>query len=264
MMLESLYENRLSKLYLSNGYAIEESDEKKTLEEIKLIFIKNINMILPKTKSKNDNYILNYIHKFLSIKDLNSFRLEMIHKINNTNDFRKNFFKVSKKMVETIVGNELAMQTKINLSIQIPNDDTSLLPVHADTWSGLSPFETVVLMPLVDCYKTKSMFILPSNKSKIINKIFKTKVKSTKDIFQKIKNDIRWLKINYGQILIFDQTLPHGNVVNKEKETRWTMNCRFKGIFTPYKDKKLGEFYQPITLKSATKRGLNYKLPNEE
>ena len=42
------------------------------------------------------------------------------------------------------------------------------------------------------------------------------------------------------------------------------MNCRFKGIFTPYKDKKLGEFYEPITLKSATKRGLNYKLPNEK
>ena len=263
-MLESLYENRLSKLYLSNGYVIEESDEKKTLEEIKLIFVKNINMILPKTKSKSDNYTLNYIHKFLSVKDLNSFRLEIIHKINNTNDFRKKFFKVSKKMVETIVGNELAMQTKINLSIQIPNDDTSLLPVHADTWSGLSPFETAVLMPLVDCYKTKSMFILPSNKSKVINKIFKYKVKSTKDIFQKIKKDIKWLKINYGQILIFDQTLPHGNVVNKEKETRWTMNCRFKGIFTPYKDKKLGEFYEPITLKSATKRGLNYKLPNEK
>ena len=81
------------------------------------------------------------------------------------------------------------------------------------------------------------MFILPSNKSKIINKIFKDKIKSTSDIFQKIKKDIKWLKINYGQILIFDQTLPHGNVVNKEKETRWTMNCRFKGIFTPTKIK---------------------------
>ena len=64
---------------------------KKTLEEIKLIFVKNINMILPKTKSKSDNYTLNYIHKFLSVKDLNSFRLEIIHKINNTNDFRKIF-----------------------------------------------------------------------------------------------------------------------------------------------------------------------------
>ena len=263
-MLENIYENKLSKSYLSNGYVIEESNEKKTLNEIKSIFIKNINKLLPKTKSKKDDYILNYLHKFIGVKDLNSFRLEIIHKINRTDNFRTKYFKVSKKMVETIVGNELAMQTKINLSIQIPGDDSSLLPVHADTWSGLSPFETVVLMPLVDCYKTKSMFILPSNKSKILKKIFKSNVKTTKDIFQKIKKDIKWLKINYGQILIFDQTLPHGNVVNKEKETRWTMNCRFKGVFTPYKDKKLGEFYEPITLKSATKRGLSYKLPNEK
>ena len=263
-MLENIYENKLSKSYLSNGYVIEESNEKKTLNDIRSIFIKNINKLLPKTKSKKDDYILNYLHKFIGVKDLNSFRLEIIHKINRTDNFRTKYFKVSKKMVETIVGNELAMQTKINLSIQIPGDDSSLLPVHADTWSGLSPFETVVLMPLVDCYKTKSMFILPSNKSKIIKKIFKSNVKTTKDIFQKIKKDIKWLKINYVQILIFDQTLPHGNVVNKEKETRWTMNCRFKGVFTPYKDKKLGEFYEPITLKSATKRGLSYKLPNEK
>ena len=263
-MLENIYENKLSKSYLSNGYVIEESNEKKTLNDIRSIFIKNINKLLPKTKSKKDDYILNYLHKFIGVKDLNSFRLEIIHKINRTDNFRTKYFKVSKKMVETIVGNELAMQTKINLSIQIPGDDSSLLPVHADTWSGLSPFETVVLMPLVDCYKTKSMFILPSNKSKIIKKIFKSNVKTTKDIFQKIKKDIKWLKINYGQILIFDQTLPPGNVVNKEKETRWTMNCRFKGVFTPYKDKKLGEFYEPITLKSATKRGLSYKLPNEK
>ena len=53
--------------------------------------------------------------------------------------------------------------------------------------------------------------------------------------------------------------MPHGNV-NKENETRWTMNCRFKSVFTPYKDKKIGEFYEPITLKPATKRGLNYKF----
>ena len=39
-MLENIYENKLSKSYLSNGYAIEESDEKKTLDEIKLIFVK--------------------------------------------------------------------------------------------------------------------------------------------------------------------------------------------------------------------------------
>ena len=45
------------------------------------------------------------------------------------------------------------MQNKINLSIQNPNDDSSLLNMHADTWSGDSPFEVVVWLPLVDTYK---------------------------------------------------------------------------------------------------------------
>ena len=29
------------------------------------------------------------------------------------------------------------------------------------------------------------------------------------------------------------------------------MNCRFKAVFTPYADKQLGEFFEPITLRAA-------------
>ena len=52
------------------------------------------------------------------------------------------------------------MQKNINLSIQFPNDDSSLLPIHSDVWSGDSPHEINLWIPLVDCYKTKSMYIL--------------------------------------------------------------------------------------------------------
>ena len=45
----------------------------------------------------------------------------------------------------------------------MPNDDSSLLPVHSDTWAGDSPFEIVVWLPLVDCKESQSMFILPKN-----------------------------------------------------------------------------------------------------
>ena len=51
------------------------------------------------------------------------------------------------------------MQRKINLSIQMPEDDSALLPVHSDVWSGCSPFEVVVWTPLVDCKSTQSMFV---------------------------------------------------------------------------------------------------------
>ena len=33
------------------------------------------------------------------------------------------------------------MQKSLNLSIQFPKDDSSLLPIHSDVWSGDSPFE---------------------------------------------------------------------------------------------------------------------------
>ena len=65
-----------------------------------------------------------------------------------------------------MVGSELAMQNNINLSIQFPDDVSSLLPLHADTWSG-DYFESVLWLPLVNCYKTKSMFILGQKNIKI-------------------------------------------------------------------------------------------------
>ena len=139
------------------------------------------------------------------------------------------------------------MQKKINLSIQLPQDDSSLLAVpQMYGQAENSPFEIVVWVPLVDCYKTKIMCILPPKKNIVLIKKFREKnIQIMKKSFQLIKNDVKWIKINFGEVLIFNQSLPHGNRVNREKETRWTLNCRFKNTFTPYGDKKIGGF-EPI------------------
>ena len=76
-----------------------------------------------------------------------------------------------------------------------------------------------------------------------------------------IKKQVTWLNIKYGQVLLFNQTLPHGNRINREKETRWSLNCRFKGVFTPYRDKRLGEFFEPITLRKISQLAIKYNLP---
>jgi len=159
----------------------------------------------------------------------------------------------------------LAMQSRVNLSIQLPEDNSSLLSVHADTWSGDSPFEIVVWLPLVDCFNTKSMFFLPPKAADNLSDNFKLHVQgSSEELYNAIKNDVSWIKINYGEVLLFNQSYPHGNRVNKEGETRWSMNCRFKGLFTPYNDKKIGEFFEPITIRPVTKASFNYKLPSTE
>jgi sporadic carbohydrate cluster 2OG-Fe(II) oxygenase len=134
--------------------------------------------------------------------------------------------------------------------------------VHADTWSGDSPFEVVVWLPLVDCYRTKAMYILPLDQSAQLSQNFIEQAgDSSEALYQSIKDEVNWLEVRYGEVLIFDQALPHGNRVNEEPETRWSMNCRFKGVFTPYGDKKIGEFFEPVTLRAASRTGMAYRLP---
>ena len=51
--------------------------------------------------------------------------------------------------------------------------------------------------------------------------------------------------------MIFNQCLPHGNIVNKETQTRWSLNCRFKSVFSPYRDKKLENFSNQLLLNQS-------------
>ncbi len=257
-------EIKISKEFENKGFIIVDVNDFKLLEKIRHIFIKSLkNRAKLNTLHFPDDEILNNIHKKIKTKNLNSLRLKIINDVNNEKNLRKNYYKLSKKYLDILVGNELAMQLRVNLSIQFPNDKSSLLPLHSDVWSGDSPYETVVWIPLVDCYKTKSMYILPPQKFKKLKRylIKKKNSSSVNKIFNQIKKDLVWINIKFGQILIFNQCLPHGNIVNREKETRWSLNCRFKSIFSPYKDKKVGEFFEPITMRKISQLGNKYRYP---
>ena len=253
---------KLNQKFLRDGYLILNVEDKKALQYINSQ-IKNKLFNLLKVKSKTAS--LNDIHKTVKKSTLNAIRLKLINFINEDKSFRKKYFEIGKNIIFSIIGNELAMQNNINLSIQIPHDDSSLLPLHSDTWSGDSPFEVVIWIPMVDVYNTKSMFILKQNKSEKFRKYFiNKKLKISSQLQKKFKKDLVFLNIKFGQFLIFNQNLPHGNVVNSTKETRVSLNCRFKGLFTPYAQKKLGSLFSPLIVRQASKIGLKYKLPGEE
>ena len=203
---------KLNKKFLRDGYLIQNVEDKKALQYINSL-IKNKLFNLLKIKSKSGS--LDDVHKFVKKSELNSTRLKLINFINEDKEFRKKYFEIGKNIIFSVIGNELAMQNNINLSIQIPQDDSSLLPLHSDTWSGDSPFEVVVWIPMVDVYNTKSMFILKQNKSEKFRKYFSNKkLKLSSQLQKKFKKDLVFLNIKFGQFLIFNQNLPHGKVVN--------------------------------------------------
>jgi sporadic carbohydrate cluster 2OG-Fe(II) oxygenase len=255
-------EQHLSEEYLRQGYIIRSVADLEALDWIRSQFVRLACEALGTNMDAQPEDLLNQIHQRVPVVELNAFRLKMIRGFNAIEDSRAMYFRVARPYLEALVGNELVMQTRVNLSIQLPGDTSSLLPVHADTWSGDSPFEVVVWLPLVDCYGTKAMYLLPPQKTAELNKQFSRQAgESSESLYQAIKSDVHWLEVRHGEVLIFNQALPHGNRVNAETETRWSMNCRFKGVFTPYGDKKIGEFFEPITLRAASRTGMAYQLP---
>ena len=250
-------ENKISREFIKKGYLISKVENKKSLNYLKKLITTTSKKIL---KSKNFN--LDNVHKNLNVNELNEFRLEIIRLLNQNKLTRYHYFNIAREALYILAGNELMMQKNINLSIQFPNDDSSLLPIHSDVWSGDSPFEINLWIPLVNCYKTKSMYILEEkNNEKFIQDMKSKDLSSSEEIYNLVKNKVKWLNVKYGEFLIFNQALPHGNIINKEKETRWSMNCRFKSFFSPYGDKKIGEFFLPITTRPMTKIGINFKYP---
>ena len=156
------------------------------------------------------------------------------------------------------------MQKKINLSIQLPKDKDSLLDLHSDIYAGESPFQVVVWIPLVDVYDTKSMFFTkPIYNKKMNYQLLNTKKFTTKQMYEKNKKKFNFLKIKFGSILIFSPLILHGNTINKTKETRFSLNCRFKSLLSPYdviykSHRNIPNFYKPLNIKPMTKIGLNY------
>lgn len=255
-------ERELGERFMRDGYVIAPAESRPALDRIQSLVAAEAAQWLGGPSPDDPAAFLNGIAERVSPETLNAFRLHVIGAMNSATWLRASYFAVARRALEILVGNELCMQRRVNLSIQLPDDDSSLLPIHADVWSGDSPFEVVLWIPLVDCHASKSMFLLPPGPAARLHAdMSRYAGRGVEAMFQEFEQDLVWMDISYGNFLLFNQNLPHGNRVNRERSTRWSMNCRFKGVFTPYADKTLGEFFEPITLRPASRIGLDYQLP---
>ncbi len=255
-------ETTLSESFLAEGHVILPVEDISGLRRLRHAAARLALEHLGLYTLPDEDVFLNHIHHHVTVEKLNALRLYVIEGLNALPWLRPLYFGLARQALSALVGNELVMQRRLNLSIQMPDDASSLLPVHADVWDGDSPFEVVAWLPLVDCRRTKSMFLLPpATGARIEAEFGRFQGKSEHDIFAAIEPDLKWLEVPFGHILLFSQNLMHGNAVNHEPETRWSMNCRFKSLFSPYAGKRLGEFFTPITIRPATRLGMTYRFP---
>lgn len=255
-------EAALCQSFMDRGYVIQPAEDVEILRAIQAQAAQLAAEALNIPMEGPAHSFLDQIHRHVDAVRLNAVRLSVYRGLNADLEFRRKYYALGAKTLSVLIGNELAMQRRVNLSIQLPNDDSSLLPVHADVWSGDSPFELVMWIPLVDCRATKSMYILPPGPDAEMQANLAARGGQTaEELYQAIAKDVSFLDIPFGNVLVFTQNLMHGNRVNVEPETRWSMNCRFKSVMAPYGDKRLGEFFEPLVIRPASYLGMTYSLP---
>ena len=257
----------IEKKFEENGYVILPANKKlldKLRNNILMKIKKNKSIKITNQKKIDNNKILNNFHHLINLKNLNSLRFDLYNKINSNPEFSNIFYDITKIYLDSLIGNEISMQKKINLSIQIPKDKDSLLDLHSDIYAGESPFQVVVWIPLVDVYDTKSMFFTkPIHNKKMNFELLNTEKFTAKEMYKKNKRKFKFLNVKYGEILIFSPLILHGNTINQTKETRFSLNCRFKSLLSPYdvlvkSHRNIPNFYKPMNIKPLTKIGFNY------
>ena len=238
--------------FLNKGYSIQKVENISFLYQLK----SKINHLIPSNELEN-------VHESLSPNEINNFRISCYRELNKIDNWEDQYFSIASTNLTNMLGPDLSIQSKLNLSIQMPNDDSSILDLHTDALSGQSVFELVLWVPLTKAYDTNAMYIFSREKTKEILSDLKSNERiGMKNLFIKYKKHAKFLNVNFGECLIFSPTLFHGNVLNQTEITRISINCRFKNLFSHESkngERRLGSFYRVLRTSPVTKLGLSYR-----
>lgn len=211
---------------------------------------------------------LSELHQKIKGENVNSFRLAAFKQLNRQIGEYDHLLEVmAGPALSEILGPDVLVQTKLNLSIQLPGDSTSQLDLHSDCWSGDSAFQVNFWLPLTSCYSSNSMFLFSRAKSlECINRLVSDPLLSREALEDYVEQG-DFLSLEKGEAVIFNPGLIHGNLVNETDQTRVSINVRFKGFFSPdaeeiHVSRSAGPYYRLFRLSRWTELAMELDKAN--
>ena len=250
-----------AKSFIERGLCTIAVESLESLGEVRRQLVQGLRAHMTGGEDLSDEAYLNSFHKFADLDRLNEVRVQVHREVGASESFRKLVFSCVQKSLIELIGPEIVAQRQINFVTHLPRDTASLLYLHTDAWSGCSPYEVILWLPLVNVQGTKSMFICERSKTEKHLRALKDGLRlgSATELLERVRPDIAPVDMKYGQALLFSPILLHGAEENKTDETRFILNVRFKSLFSPYGTKALGETFVPVSTLPTTELGLAYE-----
>jgi sporadic carbohydrate cluster 2OG-Fe(II) oxygenase len=208
--------------------------------------------------SSDFDQILNNIHQLANFKnesEANQLTLDAISYLSNKYEFDKVIFESCQNFFISLFGQDIHSQRANNIVVQHPRS-TRNSELHIDAPPS-SKFEVVSWLPLVDCFGTKSFYLVPIKRSMQLVKDYKEGRYSDWNEFKgESLKEAELVNVAFGEVLFFSSCQLHGSEMNETSESRWCLNTRFKSLFAPCGTHDPLSYYRVLSIGPLSKIGL--------
>jgi sporadic carbohydrate cluster 2OG-Fe(II) oxygenase len=185
------------------------------------------------------------------------FRLELTQRLVSAHNVGAEVFEAFGDVLGALLGPDVLSQRVPNIVFQPPGDPRPT-ELHRDAPAN-SPYEVVVWLPFVDCFGTKSMYLLDRVGSAEVMAFYREHPDDRAGFEEQLMARASFVEVRFGQALLFWSGLFHGSVVNTEAESRLSINTRFKQLFAPLGMKDPFRYFEILHTSPLTRLGLEFQ-----
>jgi len=209
------------------GFAIISIEKMKIFRNLRNLFLKNIKFKLE--DKKNINLVRKKLTK-ISKADANK---SMINFLTFNKNLSEMMINSCPNLIKSICGKELFIQRRAHTTINIPGKDHAKQWTHYEMISGISPFTYILWAPLHDLDDDGGAYHIDLKTSL---KVMKKEENEGLVNGPRVLNMIGLKKpprLKFGEAIIFNPFVLHGNVSFKSKLARIACNVRFQSCKMP-------------------------------
>ena len=208
------------------GYAVIPIENMKTFMKLRDTFIERIN--ISNGYEKNIDFVRKAMAK-MSKAEINRSMIDLL-KFTNLSEMIINS---CPKLVESLCGKELFIQRRATIIMNVPGEGQAKQWPHYELMSGISPFTYVIWAPFHDLEDQSGAYYINQKESlEVMKKEQAAGLVNGPTVLNMMQNQ-KPTPLKFGQAIIFNPFVLHGNVTFNSKFARIAYSVRFQSNNKP-------------------------------
>ena len=208
------------------GYAVCPIENIQLFKKLRDSFVDKINI---STKSEKNIDVVRKAMAKMSKAEINRSMINLL----TFADLSDMMINSCPSLVETLCGKELFIQRRAHTIINVPGKKHSKQWTHYEMMSGISPFTYVLWAPLHDLKDDGGAYHIDQKASlKVMKKEQEAGLVNGPTVLNMMEKK-KPTRLKFGQVLVFNPFVLHGNVTFKSKLARIACTVRFQSYNEP-------------------------------